>query len=1218
MKYPLWKPLLIVLVIAGCGALMYPPHLRLKPGLDLAGGTTLVYDVKVPKDADAGQVIDDMINVLRDRVDPTGTRNLIWRQAAGNRIEIQMALANQATKDLRQKALDAREAVFAQNISKGELDAALRLSGEERQAQLVRLAGDHEQLLSRLEVLAEAYDRLAEATAPYEQVEAAYQESEQAATLRGDQMQLADLRAELEQKARVYLAAKKAFEAAQAAAVAENVEPTELQRVLDLPLVPKRADQLSRPAAMEQLVEAHRQREAEIRASVEAYNAYDKVRGPLDDPNDLIAMLRGSGVLEFRIAATPTDAAIDVASYRQQLTERGPRAGADKPWRWFEIDNIEQYASDPSEQKLLAEDPEAFFAQRRGVVGQAYGDSYYMLLADTESLAMTRDQAWQLSSAQRGADELGRPAINFQLNALGGQRMGQITGPNVGKPMAILMDNQVISAPNLNSKINDSGQITGDFTPKEVDYLLRTLKAGSAEAELGDYPISMKVTGPTLGQDNLRRGFRAAVYSLIAVSVFMFLYYFFAGVVADLALVANMIIILGVMAMFQATFTLPGIAGVVLTIGMAVDANVLIYERIREELERKAELATAIRLGYGKALSTIVDANLTTLITCVILFYTATAEIKGFATTLMIGVLATLFTALFCTRVVFELAMRTGKVRSISMLPLAVPAVRRIFSPSVNWVGKRYAFFAISAVLMIGGLVLVYERGRDMLDIEFRAGTQVSFQLAAGETLSIEEVRTRLAEHAEMAQRIDRGTVDVNQLSPAERQVYEAMEPVVHATAVRHGEAAAGSTDEAAATAQGEQAQVTADKEPVDFSLLKQASVVTEGEVQGTRANGFSVSTLVTDAQTVSAFVKAAFADVLSTSRPIDFAAMAMDRVGAAPVYPIRSRELGDNINRADVTTAVEEYLGGVAIVLSEMNPAPTLADLTERIRRMRNQPAYEDLGYRPFEVLPLDMGAEVTEAGEPTYRSAVVVTRDAEANYIDNPGALTDPSGLAATEWSLVRDALQRDTSLGSVSNFNSQVSNTMKQQAIAAMALSLLAVVVYIWFRFGSLRYGLAAIAALVHDVTIALGCVAISGWLYDNVVGQFLMLDPFKIDLALVAALLTIVGYSLNDTIVVFDRIRENRGRLAYATGGIVNDSINQTISRTVLTGGTTMIAVMILYVVGGPGVHGFAFAMLIGVVVGTYSSIAIASPILLMGGKAGQHAAVVRAEKQKAAS
>ena len=280
------------------------------------------------------------------------------------------------------------------------------------------------------------------------------------------------------------------------------------------------------------------------------------------------------------------------------------------------------------------------------------------------------------------------------------------------------------------------------------------------------------------------------------------------------------------------------------------------------------------------------------------------------------------------------------------------------------------------------------------------------------------------------------------------------------------------------------------------------------------------------------------------------------------------------------------------------MSPAVTIGDLRQRVERMRMQPMYEGLGHRQFEVIGIDVG-DSNEDGEPLYSSAVIVSRDNNTNYIESPESFADAGGLADTEWRIARDAAQRDTSLGSVTNFSSQVSGTMKTQAIVAMSLSLLAVIVYIWLRFGSITYGFAAIVALVHDVSIALGLVAISGWVYQQMPG-FLMLEPFKIDLAMVAAMLTIVGYSLNDTIVVFDRIRENRGRLSYATPSVINQSINQTISRTILTSGTTLLAVAMLYIFGGPGVHGFAFAMTIGVLVGTYSSVAIASPVLMITG------------------
>jgi len=549
-----------------------------------------------------------------------------------------------------------------------------------------------------------------------------------------------------------------------------------------------------------------------------------------------------------------------------------------------------------------------------------------------------------------------------------------------------------------------------------------------------------------------------------------------------------------------------------------------------------------VRLGYERALSTIIDANLTTLIICVILNYTATAEIKGFAITLMIGIIATMFTALFCTRVIVDAYLHLAKPKTLLMLPNIVAPINRLLRPSFDWVGKRYLFLCLSAVLVVGGISLVVERGQKMLDIEFRSGTQVGFELARDKTLTLNDVRERLTRAAK-----EHGIADL-----------------------------AGD----------------------------RATVVTVGDVQGDRAHEFSVATLEENAGKVSKAIKAAFADVLDIQRPIDFKGMGDRRdappVNLAPVYTIRSAVLGDDINRPEVQTNVSDYLGGVAVVLEGMDPAPTLTQLTDRIQRMRMSPGKDrsELGYRPFTVIGLDL-APSADGEDLRYRSAVVVVSEADTNYIDMPDTFADAAGLASTEWTLIRDALQRDTSLGSVANFSSQISNTMKLQAIVAMTLSLLAVVLYIWLRFGSLRYSFAAIIALVHDVAIAMGLVALAGQLYDTPLGQGLLLSDFKVNLALVAAVLTIVGYSLNDTIVVFDRIRENRGRLASATVGIVNDSINQTISRTVITSVTTLMALFTLYLYGGPGVHGFAFTMLVGVLVGTYSSVAIAAPILLIG-------------------
>ena len=363
---------------------------------------------------------------------------------------------------------------------------------------------------------------------------------------------------------------------------------------------------------------------------------------------------------------------------------------------------------------------------------------------------------------------------------------------------------------------------------------------------------------------------------------------------------------------------------------------------------------------------------------------------------------------------------------------------------------------------------------------------------------------------------------------------------------------------------------------------------------------GFTIATLVSDAEAVSEAVKTAFGEVLDTTSSIDFSGAGVGVAQAAGlVEPITDSDLGEVLDDPTVQVNAGEYLGGVALVLENLEPAASPEQLRERIQRMRRQPDFAELGYREFDVIGLDR-AGVTDEGEPAFSRLVVLSSDGLTDYAANPAGFDAADGLAATEWKLVQDALATDSSLASVTKFDAQVSGTMQQQALAAMVLSVLVVIAYIALRFGSFRYGIAAIIALVHDVAAAVGVLAICGWLYGQSWAQAFLLDDFKINLAIVAAILTLIGYSLNDTIIVFDRIRENKGRLPEPTPQIVNDSINQTISRTVLTSGTTLLAVGTLYLLGGPGVHGFAFAMLIGVFVGTYSSFAIAAPLLLVGG------------------
>ena len=1185
MKYPIWKPLLIVLIIAGCGALIASKGL--KPGIDLAGGTTLVYDVLVPEGKDSEQVINDTIAVQSNRVDSAGVKNLVWRAEAGDRISVTMAQAAPVVKEKREAFDAVRQELLAQTLDPAEVDSAVILEDAAAQsAAFTEIAGADEALLAKLQALAELAAERDAMREPYAAANRLWQEKIEEFgdnPVESQQEELDALLADLNAKTTAFREARQAFNAARSDALAGSVRGVDLDRVLALSNEMRRGrDTTPRSEALVAFKASHPAAAEGIDKVAAAWAEFEAVKGPLDDPEDLKRMLRGAGVLEFRIGATPASSGqarpVDISTYIQRLDEKGPRAGLTEPWRWFKIQSLEKFVDDRATREQLL-DGTLTAAQvfgGRGLVGHAYGGEFYVLLANDVGLAMTGDMDWELTGTTRTSDELGRPAVGFSLDGRGAELLSELTGPNVGRQMAIVLDGELMSAPTLQSQLSSGGTITGEFSNAEFQYLLNTLGAGSLEGQLSFNPISEKTIDATFGAENVAKGLRACITALIVVGLFMALYYLFAGLVADFALCANMVIILGIMSMIEATFTLPGVAGLVLTIGMAVDANVLIFERIREERAAKADLPTSVRLGFGKALSTILDANITTLITCVVLIYTASAEVKGFAVVLTIGILATLFTALFSTRVIVDLYMLLFKAKDLPMLPTLIPAISRLLSPKVNWVGMRGLFLPLSLILIISGVSMAVYRGQDLLDIEFRSGTEVTFSVAEGIELPEGEVRERLEAFAG---------------SPEAAQITSDVEAQI-------------------AAIQAENANREPDQQlelPTlpDWSLLAEAQVVTIGDVGGEgETNGYRIATLIENAEALGDAVKAIFRDTLDASESIGFAGEAMSVAQAKGlVEPIESGSLYATLGRqfTEANPDVQPYVGGVALLLDELSPAVSLEEVEERVTRMRRQPDYEQVGLKDLEVFGLERVGTDRE-GDATYGAIAVVITDYETNYAEDRSDFTDTLGLAATAWGLVRDALQRDTALDSVTNFSSQVSGTMKQQAIVAMLASLLAVVAYIWLRFGSLRYGLAAIAALVHDVCITLGVLAICGYLVA-IPGfhQALLLDDFKINLALVAALLTIVGYSLNDTIVVFDRIRENRGRLPRATPEIVNNSINQTVSRTVLTSGTTLIAVGTLYIFGGPGVHGFAFAMIVGVLVGTYSSIAIAAPILLIGQK-----------------
>jgi preprotein translocase subunit SecD len=308
----------------------------------------------------------------------------------------------------------------------------------------------------------------------------------------------------------------------------------------------------------------------------------------------------------------------------------------------------------------LPEDSEVVTGDVEDMEGRATGKEYYLL--KRASVVTGRD----LRTARRSQDQYGQPAVSFTLNPDGAKKFSAYTAAHIGDRMAIVLDNKVRSAPVIRGHISDSGIIEGNFSVQGAEDLALVLRAGALPASI-TY-LEERTVGPSLGHDSVMRGLRAGLAGLVAVVVFMLVYYKAAGINADVALILNAVLLLGAIGLLRATLTLPGIAGIILTIGMAVDSNVLIFERIREELELGKTVRNAVNLGFGRALSAIIDSNLTTIISALFLFQFGTGPIKGFAVTLTIGLTISMFTAVFVSRSIFEsLLSRRAKITTLSI-----------------------------------------------------------------------------------------------------------------------------------------------------------------------------------------------------------------------------------------------------------------------------------------------------------------------------------------------------------------------------------------------------------------------------------------------------------------------------------------------------------------------------------------------------------------------
>ena len=572
----------------------------------------------------------------------------------------------------------------------------------------------------------------------------------------------------------------------------------------------------------------------------------------------------------------------------------------------------------------------------------------------------------------------GEAEVYMTMNTEGAKRWANLTRENIGKCVAILLDDYVVSAPVVRSEIKGGGStISGNFTQQEAIDLANTLKSGKMPARARIE--SSEVIGPSLGQASISSGLQSFIISFLIVLFYMVFYYSRrAGLVADLALIANMFFLIGVLASLQAVLTLPGIAGIVLTIGMSVDANVLIYERIREELAAGKGVRLAISDGYKNAYSAIIDANVTTLLTGLILYFFGTGPIKGFATTLVIGIITSLLSAIFITRLVYEWLLTSNKTITFST-KLTENAFKNV---NFDFLKARRPMYIVSGILIVLSLVGLISKGLH-LGVDFTGGR--NYVLEFKEEVQTEEIRNALtAEFGEMPQ-------------------------------------------------------------VISFGDKNRVRVTTKILIDDESAN--------------------------------------VDSLIKSKIYVALNKYVGDDVS-LDYFIESDEY------IKSSQKVGPAIAD--------------------------------------------------------------------------------------------------DIKRQAVFALLLALLVMFIYIIIRFKTWQFGFGAVAALMHDAIIVLGIFAV-----------FWGILPFslEVDQAFIAAILTVVGYSINDTVVVFDRIREYRHiyrkRGDYQT---INDALNSTLSRTFSTSFTTFLVILVIFIFGGEVIRGFTFALLIGIVVGTYSSLFIATPLV----------------------
>jgi len=854
---------------------------------------------------------------------------------------------------------------------------------------------------------------------------------------------------------------------------------------------------------------------------------------PKASPEDIAntkAKMTRIGSLEFALLANRRDdpELIETSGKYERDVRRGGKIVAG--WRPVAPTMVEQdgkMVPIPSTDFSLS-DPDIAVRQIRGEP-----DGFLEVLCKFEPDERKRITGKCLVRSAPTMDDTGRPAVSFSFNSRGASLFSNLTGNNVPtkdgfhRRLSILLDDKIHSAPSINTTIGANGIIEGRFTAKEVQDLVDVLNAGALDVPLKPDPISEFSISPLLGVDVQNKGKTAIVLAMVGVFVFMMVYYFFVlGFVANLCLLLNLILLMGVMAIIEATLTLPGLAGIVLTMGMAVDANVLIYERMREEIAKGSSFRMAIHNGFSRAFSSIFDSNITTLLTAVILYIIGSDQVKGFAVSLFIGLAISMYTALTINRMILEICEKVGWVKQVS-----------IFNPfgvtNFDFISKQVICGVLSLSVITLGLVAFFARGTKGYDIDFTGGTMLTMQFTAPK--NADEVRDKLT------------------------------------------------------TAFG--SEIT----------LEELKVATTGEqASGAPAleSRFRVRTTEQDEIKVRNTVNDAFKDELKKVELVSFSQP--EKIAATSGLPEPPKpDAGENKEAATPPAEApnsDPYADGLKVELgfsSDVTVDTIARYFAEELTKLKGEDGKAPFGTDIDDLSGLfelqGKGAVESETGtagkvQVFKELTLKVEKSVSEAYVK-----TSLEGLKAS--------LASSPVFDEVNNFESAVAQETKQSAVIAMIASLFMIVIYIWYRFENVYFGFAAVLALLHDVLVTLGMVSLAAYAANTTFGNALLLNDFKINLTMIAAFLTIVGYSLNDTIVIFDRIREIRGKNPHITRDMINLAVNQTLSRTILTAGTVFVTVVILYAMGGEGIHGFAYAMLIGTIVGCYSTIYVASPAVL---------------------